>query len=100
MFIHKKNLTEFKNNQIFLKRKITWLCMRINSIMNVVIERETSQYGDIEKHLIDKVIVNKCNLTHTLYKTLKAEYKQLLKDFKEDNRSKIYTFVLYRIYTK
>ena len=98
MFIHRETLSEIKAEKVILERKIRWLCMRINSIIKVEIECKTNKFENIEKHLIDKIIINKCNMTRMLYVALKKNYKQLLKDYNNDRRPKLYTFIYYRCY--
>lgn len=83
-----------------LERKIRWLCIRINATMKIELEKQTSKQENLEKHIIDKVLINKFQLTHTFYRTLKKKYKSFLEDFKNNNSHKIYIFTLYRFYTE
>jgi len=98
MFIHRHNLSQMKTKRIIIERQIHWVCLRINSIIKVDLEAETSLFGDIKKHLLDKILINKYHLTKILYKTLKNIYKELLNDYKQNSAHKIYTFVMYRTY--
>lgn len=100
MFIYRANLNELKQNQIMLERKISWLCTRINATMKIELEKQTSRQCNLERHIVDKVLINKYQITYTFYKTLKKKYKKFLEDFKNNDNHKIYTFTLYRFYTK
>lgn len=74
--------------------------MRINAAMKIELEKQASLQDNLEKHIIDKVLINKFQLTYTFYRTLKKRYKSFLEDFKKNNCHKIYIFTLYRFYTE
>ena len=97
MIIRRENLSSLKEFTAILRRKITWLCIRIKSFIRINMGKNTSIFDDLEMHLLDKILISKYALTKELYIRLKKSYKQIIKDFNTNGNKMIYVFTLKRL---
>jgi hypothetical protein len=81
MFIHRRYLSEYRQNKIQIINQINIICQKINIKLYLTIEPPSSIFNDLEKHILHKKKLN----TNTYLLSLLSKLHEIYNDLKKNN---------------
>lgn len=81
MFIHRQNLSNYKQNKVQILHKINHMCKKINIKLYLTIAPPSSIFNDLEKHILHKKKLN----TNVHLLSLLAKLHEFYNELKKNN---------------